>query len=309
MVRSGPRVDLPVGAAAARHVPVAVPRAIDRGRRCQLESAGDRRRRVVAPVHRDVPALRPDPPRRQPDLRLGVRPAGRPHARSAAGLAADPSQRPAANIITAAWHHPEPFQAIGASTAVFGALGLVTGAGILQHHSTASASYHCSIPLAGGLALFGWLGLGGPGIDMLGHAAGFACGVVLGMLAAGLPRLTRRSQRPVAQDALGLLRVTALVAHHVLELDDQALVAEFVGFLAPAWCSRPPPASRRSAPPRASRGWSRRPAPASAWSSARRPWRRSCWPGTGHVPAHRPPRRGRTGTVADETARSPWRRR
>ncbi len=95
-----------------------------------------------------------------------------------------------ANIITAFWHHPDPFQAIGASTAVFGALGLVTGAGILQHHTIRQRMISLLVPVAGGLALFGWLGLGGPDVDVLGHAAGFACGVVFGSLAAGLPLLS-----------------------------------------------------------------------------------------------------------------------
>jgi membrane associated rhomboid family serine protease len=99
----------------------------------------------------------------------------------------------AANIITAAWHHPEPFRAIGASTAVFGALGLLTGSGILRHQSRRQRIGSLFIPLAGGLVLFGWFGLGGPGVDMLGHAAGFACGVVLGLLAVGVSKL--RSHR------------------------------------------------------------------------------------------------------------------
>lgn len=90
-----------------------------------------------------------------------------------------------ANIITAAWHHPDAFQAIGASTAVFGALGLITGAGILTRRAAHQRLASLLVPLAGGFALFGWLGLGGPGVDMLGHAAGFACGVVLGLLAVG----------------------------------------------------------------------------------------------------------------------------
>jgi len=95
----------------------------------------------------------------------------------------------AANIITAAWHHPDPFRAIGASTAVFGALGLLTGNGILRHQSRRQRIASLFIPLAGGLVLFGWFGLGGPGVDMLGHAAGFACGMVLGLLAVGVSKL------------------------------------------------------------------------------------------------------------------------
>jgi len=95
----------------------------------------------------------------------------------------------AANIITAAYHYPDPFQAIGASTAVFGALGLITGAGILTRRPTHQRLASLLVPLAGGFALFGWLGLGGPGVDMLGHAAGFASGVILGMTAVAAGKL------------------------------------------------------------------------------------------------------------------------
>ena len=91
-----------------------------------------------------------------------------------------------ANLVTAFHHHPEPFRAIGASTAVFGALGLLTGSGIIGHRPHRQRLAWLLIPGAGGLALFSWLGLGGEGIDMLGHAAGFATGLLLGVIAGAV---------------------------------------------------------------------------------------------------------------------------
>ncbi len=90
----------------------------------------------------------------------------------------------AGNLATAWLHFPEPFRAVGASTAVFGALGLLTAVGAVfawRGHGHLRAVF---APLGGGLTLLGWLGMGGPNVDITGHLCGFAAGILLGSVAA-----------------------------------------------------------------------------------------------------------------------------
>lgn len=91
----------------------------------------------------------------------------------------------AGNLLTSRLHFPEPYTALGASTAVFGALGILTGGGVLLAFLTPERAPWARVilPLGGGVALLGWLGVGGAGTDVLGHAAGFVSGLVLGGIA------------------------------------------------------------------------------------------------------------------------------
>lgn len=89
------------------------------------------------------------------------------------------------NLLTAWFHHPEPFRSVGASTAVFGALGLLTGLGIRFAWFGHRSLRPLVAPVGGGLMLLAWLGAGGPDVDILGHLFGFGAGLVLGFLANG----------------------------------------------------------------------------------------------------------------------------
>lgn len=92
------------------------------------------------------------------------------------------------NTITAALHYPEAFRSIGASTATFGALGLLVGMGIvLAWHSRSYRQLKpVIVPVAVGLVLLGWFGAGGVDTDVLGHVFGWLAGVALGAAAAGI---------------------------------------------------------------------------------------------------------------------------
>ncbi len=102
------------------------------------------------------------------------------------------------NTINAIWNYPDPFLSLGASTATFGALGLLVGVGV--HVAWLSRSYHESIrvflPLAAGLILVSHLGLGGPEIDVWGHILGFFSGVALGIPASMLRTKPDRRNLP-----------------------------------------------------------------------------------------------------------------
>jgi rhomboid protease GluP len=78
---------------------------------------------------------------------------------------------------------------LGASTAVFGALGLLAGCGIVQARRGARRGgvWPVAVPLVAGLVLLAWLGSGGERTDILAHLAGFACGLLLGLPAGRLP--------------------------------------------------------------------------------------------------------------------------
>ena len=98
------------------------------------------------------------------------------------------------NVITALMYYPESHLSIGASTAVFGALGLLAGYGFyLAFRFPASSPWKSVlVPLGGGLALLGLNGSGGANTDLLAHLFGFLSGTVLGF-GAGWWRLRRRA--------------------------------------------------------------------------------------------------------------------
>jgi len=90
------------------------------------------------------------------------------------------------NILTSLLTYPEPFVSIGASTAVFGALGILTGLGFSTSLRLRSRSSWAKVaaPVMAGFVLLGWLGSGSPGsnTDVLGHVLGFGSGLVSGMI-------------------------------------------------------------------------------------------------------------------------------
>jgi rhomboid protease GluP len=81
------------------------------------------------------------------------------------------------NIVSAMFHSGS-HSAIGASTAVFGALGLVAGL-TWQRQRFFRTGLRRYAPLAAGLMLLAFLGIGGERTDIGGHIAGFASGIAL----------------------------------------------------------------------------------------------------------------------------------
>jgi rhomboid protease GluP len=91
---------------------------------------------------------------------------------------------------------PHDSVGVGASTACFGALGILCGHRIIEVLRAAgptwTASRRAGLAAGAGLALLGLLGTG-PRSDLAAHAGGFVCGVLVGamlvfVLAAGRPR-------------------------------------------------------------------------------------------------------------------------
>jgi rhomboid protease GluP len=89
------------------------------------------------------------------------------------------------NLAISALYYPGPYRSIGASTAVFAALGLLTGRALRAVGRDRSARGWRSVfaPLAAGTVLLGLFGAGGLHIDVGAHGAGFAAGLALGFSA------------------------------------------------------------------------------------------------------------------------------
>lgn len=88
------------------------------------------------------------------------------------------------NAITSWVTYPEPFLSLGASTAVFGALGILSGIGLVENFREELRMPWMRVlaPLLAGLILLGWLGGAEPGagVDVFGHVFGFSAGVLAG---------------------------------------------------------------------------------------------------------------------------------
>jgi membrane associated rhomboid family serine protease len=94
------------------------------------------------------------------------------------------------NLALAAAHYPGPYRSLGASTAIFAALGLLTGRAVRvaadAHHPHRWRSFF--IPAAAGLIVLALYGAGAPPVDVLAHVTGFVVGVISGFVwGAGNP--------------------------------------------------------------------------------------------------------------------------
>ena len=77
-----------------------------------------------------------------------------------------------------------PHVSVGASTSIFGAVGMLGGLGMVRRRRTVVSRRRAWIPIAAALALLAMLGTGGPRVDVLAHLFGFLIGGVLGILFA-----------------------------------------------------------------------------------------------------------------------------
>ncbi|MGH7874966.1 MAG: rhomboid family intramembrane serine protease [Candidatus Binatia bacterium] len=92
-----------------------------------------------------------------------------------------------------AFLHGSPHVAIGASTAVFGAVGMLGALGMRRRRRVLSW-WRAWLPIAAALALLGMLGSGGERVDIWAHLCGLVVGVVLGIfIAAVAPRAPKAS--------------------------------------------------------------------------------------------------------------------
>lgn len=124
------------------------------------------------------------------------------------------------NALNAWGYRGEEHLSIGASTACFGALGILVGAELSSRwrdHQQRSA-WQLILPLGAGLGLLAYLGAGDEGktIDYMAHAWGFAVGLIEGAAALAL-RLKERTPARL-QVAAGCATLALLVLAWALAL-------------------------------------------------------------------------------------------
>jgi membrane associated rhomboid family serine protease len=107
-------------------------------------------------------------------------------------------------------------RAVGASTAIFGALGALAAHEWARGWTDARDVARRWAPLVGGVMLLGFLGGGGENTDVLAHVTGFVCGLGLGYLGARLRPL--REAGPRMQTFLAILAVAIVVGGWVAAL-------------------------------------------------------------------------------------------
>jgi membrane associated rhomboid family serine protease len=98
-----------------------------------------------------------------------------------------------ANLFDAALGPPD-YRSVGASTAVFAALGLLCALGWRERHAMGRRGFARLSPLVAGVILLGWTGSEGEHTDLAAHGLGFLCGLGLGALLA-VPRIRERLAR------------------------------------------------------------------------------------------------------------------
>jgi rhomboid protease GluP len=102
---------------------------------------------------------------------------------------------------------PPAYRAVGASTAVFAALGLLVGLAWRQQLNRRERRWYAAAPLIAGVCLLTLLGAGNAHVDVVGHALGFLFGVGTGWLyaRAGIPRNRGRRLQMAAGACAALL--------------------------------------------------------------------------------------------------------
>jgi len=123
------------------------------------------------------------------------------------------------NALNAWGYRGEPHGTIGASTACFGALGILMGAEVFARwrEPHTRSWWQMVLPLGAGLGLLAFFGVGEveKNIDFMAHGWGFVVGAVEGVVLEGLRVKARAStavQRIAAGVAAGLVAVAWLVA-------------------------------------------------------------------------------------------------
>lgn len=94
------------------------------------------------------------------------------------------------NVLNAWFYWPEYHGSLGASTAIFGALGMLVGHAMAGKFSPAERASlkHRAIPLGAGIVILLLTGFSGGNTDVLAHVWGFAAGVPLGAVGFWLQR-------------------------------------------------------------------------------------------------------------------------
>jgi membrane associated rhomboid family serine protease len=109
------------------------------------------------------------------------------------------------NLVNA-WLQNPAHRAVGASTAIFGAVGLLAAISMVRYRQNLRLRRRWTLPVAAALALLAMLGAGGENTDIGAHLFGFLFGLPLGL---GAELAVERWGRP-GRRANGLLALAAI---------------------------------------------------------------------------------------------------
>jgi len=103
---------------------------------------------------------------------------------------------------------------VGASTAVFAALGLLVALALHQRRGNPGGAVRRWSPLVAGILLLAWTGIGGERTDVLAHVTGLTAGLIVGAVCGHVPPavLERRSAQVVASLLAVMILVSAWTA-------------------------------------------------------------------------------------------------
>jgi membrane associated rhomboid family serine protease len=121
------------------------------------------------------------------------------------------------NLLNAVIQSPQ-HTSVGASTAVFGALGILAAYAWDRRRSAQTRRLARWTPLVGGAVLLCYLGAGGARTDVVAHLTGFCCGAALGLLYSRLGERLPSSAR--AQSVAGVAAVMVIVVSWALALTE-----------------------------------------------------------------------------------------
>jgi len=108
-----------------------------------------------------------------------------------------------------AWLHQAEHTSVGASTAVFAALGLQAALAWRRRQRLSTLRMERWVPLVGAVVLLSFLGTGGERTDVAAHVLGFVSGAVLGGLVGA--RVAGGWSRPGGQIIFGVATLAILV--------------------------------------------------------------------------------------------------
>ncbi|WP_345685389.1 rhomboid family intramembrane serine protease [Novipirellula caenicola] len=108
-----------------------------------------------------------------------------------------------------AWAQPAAHTSIGASTAVFAALGMIVSHGLRRWAASQEKPFKRWSPLIGGILLFAFTGVGGERTDVLAHVTGFFAGMLIGWIGSRVPN--RWLANRFVQYSAGVIAIALLV--------------------------------------------------------------------------------------------------
>ncbi len=105
---------------------------------------------------------------------------------------------------------PAEHTSIGASTAVFAALGVIVAHALRHRTPGPQRALLRWSPLIGGVVLFGLLGIGGQRTDVMAHLTGLLAGMSIGWFGSRIPN--RWLSNPIVQTSAGILAIAVVAA-------------------------------------------------------------------------------------------------